>query len=154
MSSRCCVMGSPSVRKLTRADFFLVLRVLTDMTDRLKRTDRKAIYRYMDPKVATRALYDMDNVYIVDEAYLVAYELETPWYCPEGTIMLHERLVLRLAVSGDFTVIPAFLERKAAEAGAVLAVAGTALAKSDEALASLYHRAGFSTQALTLVKEL
>jgi hypothetical protein len=123
------------------------------MVERLRPTERKAIYRYMDPKVATDALYDMEHVFIVEESYLVAYELETPWYCPEGTMMLAERLVHRLAVSGDFTVIPEFLSRKAAEAGAVLAVAGTALAKSDSALASLYHRAGFRTEALTLVKE-
>lgn len=146
-------MGSPSERKLTRSDYFLVQRVLTDMVKRLRRTKAKAMYQYMDADTALKALYDMDHVYIVNEQYLVAYELSTPWYCPPGVIMLEEMLVLGLAVSGDFTVIPAFLSRKAAEAGAVLATAGTALAKSDVALASLYHRAGFSTQALTLVKE-
>jgi hypothetical protein len=146
-------MGSPSERKLSRTDYFLVQRVLTDMVKRLRRTKAKAMYQYMDAETAIKALYAMDHVYIVDEAYLVAYELSTPWYVPSDYIMLEEMLVLRLAASGDFSVIPAFLSRKATEAGAVLAVAGTALAKSDEALASLYHRAGFSTQALTLVKE-
>lgn len=146
-------MGSPSVRKLDRTDYFLVLRVLTDMVERLRRTGRKAMYQYMDAKVAINALYDMDHVYIVDDAYLVAYELSTPWYCPADIIMLEELLVLRLVASGDFTVIPAFLSRKAVEAGAVLASAGTALAKSDKALASFYHRAGYRTEALTLVKE-
>jgi hypothetical protein len=146
-------MGTPSERKLHRDDYQLILRMLTDMVKRLQATERKAMYRYMDPVAATAALYDMDNVYIVGEAYLVAYSLGTPWYCPDNVVMLTERLVLRLAAGGGFEIIPEFLSRKAAEAGAVLAIAGTALAKSDEALASLYHRAGFSTQALTLVKE-
>lgn len=146
-------MAGPSERRLAKSDYFLVLRVLTDMVKRLQRTKGKAMYQYMDAKVATSALYDMDNVFIVDEAYLVAYDLGTPWYVPDGTIMLDEKLVLRLAASGDFAVVPSFLERKAREAGAVLAIAGTALAKADNALASLYHRAGYRTEALTLVKE-
>lgn len=147
-------MALPSERKLQRTDYHLVLRVLTNMVKRLQRTERKAMYNYMDAEVATRALYDMEHVYIVGEAYLVAYELGTPWYCPEGVTMLNEKLVARLAVSGDFTDIPAFLERKGREAGAAIVIAGTALAKSDDALASLYHRAGYRTEALTLVKEL
>lgn len=111
------------------------------------------MYQYLDPLAATRALYDLDTAFIVEEAYLVAYDVGTPWYAKEGAVMLHERIVVRLAVSGDFSVVPAFLADKAREAGAVLALAGTALAKADNALASLYHRAGFSTQALTLAKE-
>lgn len=146
-------MASPSVRKLNKSDYFLILRVLTDMVQRLQQCGRKAMYQYMDPKVALKALYAMEHAYIIDDAYLVAYELDTPWWASDGTLFLHEQLVLGLAVSGDFTVIPDFLSREADRAGAVLAVAGTALAKSDDALARLYHRAGYSTQALTLVKE-
>ena len=146
-------MGLPSERRLAKTDYFLILRVLTDMVERLQATGRKSMYQYMDADKATKHLYTLDHVFIVDEAYLVAYDFATPWYVRDTDIFLEELLVARLAVSGDFTVVPAFLERKAREAGAVLAVAGTALAKADNALASLYHRAGFSTQALTLVKE-
>lgn len=146
-------MAIPSERKLARTDYFMVQRLLTDMVKRLRAKGRKAIYEYMDADTALKHLYTMEHVYIVDEAYLIAYDLCTPWYVPEDLIFLEEVLVMRLAVSGDFTVVPSFIERKAREAGAVLAVAGTALATSDDALASLYHRAGFSTQALTLIKE-
>lgn len=147
-------MGSPSERKLNKSDYHLVKRVLTVMVERLQRTGAKSMYAYMDVPTAMNWLYSLEHVYIVDDAYLVAYELGTPEYIREGVTFLNERLVIRLAVSGDFTVVPAFLERKAREAGAKLACAGTALAKADGALASLYHRAGFSTQALTLVKDI
>lgn len=146
-------MASPLARKITRADYHLILRVLEDLATKLKASGKKAAWQYFDPTTVTRALYDMGTAFIVEEAYLVAYTLGTPWYSKDGIIMLHEELVVRLAAGGDFSVVPAFLADKAREAGAVLAIAGTALAKADNALASLYHRAGFSTQALTLVKE-
>lgn len=110
------------------------------------------MYQYMDPKVALDAIYEFEHAYIVD-GFLVVYDLDTPWWAKAGTVFLEELLVLRVAVSGDFARVPEFLEAQAREHGASLAVVGTALAKSDEALSSLYRRAGFRTQALTLVKE-
>lgn len=111
------------------------------------------MYNYLDAETATKALYDLEHVYIVSDTYLVAYQLATPWWANSDAVFLEELLVLRLAVSDNFDLVPQFLADRAREAGAQLVVAGTALAKSDRALASLYHRAGYSTQAFTLVKE-
>ncbi len=143
-----------SERKLDPTDYDLIRTVLTAMVDRLKRTGRKAVHGYLDVQSAMDWLAEHDNVYIINESYLVAYDIGTPWYAAEDVSFLQECLVLAIAISGDFTAIPVFLERKAREAGAVLVLAGTALANSDNALASLYHPAGYVQQSLTLVKEL
>lgn len=112
------------------------------------------MHQFLDVQAALDGLYSFDDVYIVDEAYLVAFFIGEPWYAP-GVKVLSERLVLRLAVSGSpsFSVVPAFLEARAREAGCRLALVGTALAASDTALASLYSRHGWKAETLTLTKE-
>lgn len=97
-------------------------------------------------------LYSHEHVYIIDDAYLIAYEIGSPFYSSE--LFLNEIIVFRLGASEDFGVVPAFFERKAREAGCKLIVAGTALARTDAALASLYHKHGFATETHSLIKEL
>jgi hypothetical protein len=148
-------MDLSSERKIASTDYFRIEGILSRMVQKLQRSKRKAMYQFLDVDAAMAALYDMDHVYILEEQYLVAYAIIEPWYAKAGTSVLAEQLVLRLAVSGaaDFSVVPAFLERKAREAGCTLAVVGTALAKADAALASLYTRHGFKAETTTLTKE-
>lgn len=110
------------------------------------------MYRYLDVDVAMSSIYEFEHAYIVADSFLVIYSVEAPWY--SNDLFLHERLVLRLMKSAPFGVVTQFLTSAAVEAGAVLAAAGTALAKSDAALASLYIKDGFSPEGLTLVKEI
>jgi hypothetical protein len=142
-----------SERKLTRSDQLLIHRILIDMVDKLQRSGRKTMFQYLDVTSAMQWLFGCDHAYIVNDAYLVVYDIGEPEYMTPGTKVLAERLVLKLAVSGDFRVVPAFLQRKAREAGCKLVIAGTALAKSDAALASLYQRSGFNTECITITKE-
>jgi len=113
------------------------------------------MYNLMDVDTAVEAIYNFDHAYIVADTYLVVYDISAPWFAKPQDTVLGELLVLRLAASGDtgFSVVPAFLEARAREAGCRLAVVGTALAKADAALASLYQRHGFKAEAITLVKE-
>jgi hypothetical protein len=146
-------MASSSERKLEQADYYLITAVLNDLVAKLRRVGTKAIFKHLNVQRAVRHIYQFDNAYIVDNAYLVIYDIDTPWYTDEDCLVLSELLVLRLAVSGDFSVVPAFLERKGREAGCQLVVAGTALAKTDKVLASLYHNHGWSTETHTITKE-
>lgn len=84
--------------------------------------------------------------------YLVAYEIGSPWYTDR--LILSELIICRLRGNSAFGVVPSFLEHKAREAGCTLITAGTALARSDRALASLYMKHGFTLGALSLTKEL
>lgn len=124
---------------------------MSRLIEQLRQSSVKAMYKHLDLEAAISNLYEFNHAYIVG-GYLVVYEIGTPWYSKE--LFLHELLVLRLYRQGDFRVVPTFLASEAREAGAVVACAGTALALSDRALASLYHRSGFKTEALSLTKEI
>lgn len=118
---------------------------------RLKKSGAKSWYKYIDVDIVMRRIYDVE-LYIVDEAYLVAYQIDTPWYAKDDVLILEEVIVLRLA-DGDFSKVPAFLKRKGKEAGAALVSVGTALARNDVALASMYQRFGFRSGDITLTLE-
>lgn len=100
-----------------------------------------------------KGLYGLEHCYIVDERYLIAYEIGAPWY-QDDVYFLNELLVLALIGGGDFRSVTSFLEGRAREAGCVDAIAGTALAPSDAALASLYEKHGFMRGAISLSKEI
>jgi hypothetical protein len=144
-----------SARKITRADYFLIR---TAMETRLRRMWKwrpaKAFLKFINVDTVMSGLYADDvNAYIVEETYLVVYDIVSPWYNSEITL-LEEMLVVRLVPGSDFSCVPAFLERVATEAGATLVCAGTALARIDAALASVYHKHGFQTETHLLIKEL
>jgi hypothetical protein len=143
-----------SERRVNPSDFLLIKAIVTETVNRLKRTKRKAMYQYLDVDSIMAYIMRSEHAYILGN-YLVLYEIDTPWYAKDDVEFLNELLVLKLAVSGDtnFGIVPAFFERKAQEAGAKLAAVGTALAKADAALASLYMRHGFQPEAFTLIKE-
>ncbi|AXN53745.1 hypothetical protein SPS_34 [Sphingomonas phage Scott] len=68
--------------------------------------------------------------------------------------IIAEQLVFALEPGGSLDAVVEFLEAKAREAGAKRVCVGTALAKSDDALASQYEKRGFSRMAINLAKEI
>lgn len=142
-----------TARKLRTEDLHLVHTALHDLSIKLKRANRKVCHGFIDVPVMLQNIANRQHAYIV-AGYLVIYEMGRPWYAADDVLFLSEQLVLRIAVSGDFREVPLFLEQKAREAGCQLLLAGTALAKSDPALASLYYQHGFHTEGYSLIKEL
>jgi hypothetical protein len=139
-------------RKLGADDYYLIRGILKALIRKLQASGRKAIYKHLDLEKSMAELFQFDHAYVVEESYLVVYELGIPWY--SSSLFLSEQLVLQLSSKSDFSVVTRFLEQAGREAGAALAEAGTALAKHDAALASLYEEAGFIKAAFALTKEL
>lgn len=130
----------------------MIREVVHRTITKMKATEAKLWYKYMDTEAVIRWIYTNDTAYIVGN-FLVVYQIGSPWYADNSTLFLNELLVLRLVRGGSFQIVPKFLTDKALEAGAAVAVVGTALAKSDAALASIYGRSGFAAEATTLIKE-
>jgi len=141
-----------SHREVTPLDLPIIRSTLSTMVDRLRKNNTKHIYKIMNVDIGMNNLCLMDHVYIVNECYLVIYDIFTPWY--SETPILAEQLVLQLASGGRFSDVVSFLEEAAREAGASSVVVGTALAKSDKSLATMYQREGFQQEAIELSKEL
>jgi len=137
--------------KLAAYHYALVKDKFIEKADQLRRLARKQMHGDIDPMVALRNVFEADNAYIVD-GYLVVYDISTMWW--SDTPILAEQLVFALERGSRFASVIEFFEAKAREAGAKFICAGTALAKSDNALASLYEREGFSRIAINLSKEI
>lgn len=137
--------------KLGNQHFALVRDRFLAKSDDLKRLARKHVHSDIDPLVALRNVFEADNAYIVD-GYLVVYNITEMWW--SDTPILAEQLVFALEPEDSLKAVVAFLEAKAREAGAKYLCVGTALAKSDNALASLYEKCGFSRMAINLAKEI
>jgi hypothetical protein len=112
---------------------------------------RKQVHGDIDPLVALRNVFEAENAYIVS-GYLVVYNITEMWW--SDTPILAEQLVFALEPECSFDAVTEFLEAKAREAGCRYICVGTALAKSDNALASLYEKRGFSRMAINLAKEI
>jgi hypothetical protein len=108
--------------------------------------DHKAWFKFIDIDTCLDSIYASDNAYIVDDAFLVVY-------AKEDVVLLNEVIILRLVPGGDFKNVASFLERKREEAGAKLVCVGTALTRTDAALASVYHKLGFKTETIILVQD-
>lgn len=132
-------------------DYDKIYHALVKLEEDYKLNPVKGIHKILSADIAFDNLVNMENVWIVEESYLVVFDIGIPFY--SDALVLQELLVLRLS-SGDFSCVTAFMEQQAREAGCAMVVAGTALTHCDKALASLYHRYGFKTEALTIVKEL
>lgn len=116
-----------------------------------KRTGKVWVQRVRLDKVLD-VLLDPDNyVFIVDETFLVFYEVGQPWYA--DTDVLEEKLVLNLRQGAKFSAVTDFLEERARLHQAELIGVGTALAASDAALVRCYTREGYRQEAITLIKE-
>jgi hypothetical protein len=131
--------------------FALVRDRFLAKSDRLKDAARKFVHEDIDPLVALRNVFEAENAYIVC-GYLVVYNITEMWW--SDSPILAEQLVFALEPESSFDAVINFLEDKAREAGAKYLCVGTALAKSDNALASLYEKRGFSRMAINLAKEI
>jgi hypothetical protein len=116
-------------------------------------SNAKAWFQYIDLDTCLSTIFESDNAYIVDDAYMVVYEIVTPWYAKDEIKFLEEVIVLRLVRGGDFSNVSAFMRGRAREAGAKLVCTGTALARYDASLASFYHKLGYRTETAILVTE-
>lgn len=140
-----------SARRITYRDYDTIRAALTSMVANMQQRGTKLIHSILDVDEAMEALYTFDS-FIVEDSFLVVYDVGNPWYSTD--LILNELLVLRLNDKADFSVVPAFLEQQALEAGCRIIAAGTALARHDRSLEYLYSSHGFKTEAFTLTKEL
>lgn len=111
------------------------------------------------------AMIDVEAVYqqlvlsevpsrILNDAYLVAYEIGAAWWNPK-VAMVAEKLVLDLDDHNEsFAVVPRFLESLAETYNAKLVAVGTAFAHSDRALSRKYESHGYQVVGHELMKEL
>lgn len=137
--------------RLAAHHYKLVQDRFVGTADKLKGLARKQVHSDIDPAVALRNVFDHPNAYIVD-GYLVLYDLTEMWWSDSPIVA--EQLVFALEPGGSLDAVIDFLEAKGREAGAKFICVGTALAKSDPALASLYEKRGFSRMAINLAKEI
>lgn len=139
------------VTKLDRVHFKLVHDRIVAKADELKKYLRKQVHEDVDPLVVLHTIFESEHAYIVN-GYLVVYMItEMPW---SMTTIIAEQLVFALEPTGGLADVIEFLEAKAKEAGAKYVCVGTALAKNDKALASVYeHQCGMSQMAINLYKE-
>lgn len=129
-----------------------VLQAITTYLAKIKDRSSKEWVQLIDFDAVVDYLGTADNVYIVDEKFLVMYEVGIPWHTK--TTWLNEKIVIAIEPGGDFQSVTDFLELKAEEAGAELVVVGTALAISDRALARVYERLGYKPSIITLTKRI
>lgn len=139
------------VTQLAGHHYKLVLDRFLGKADKLKALARKHIHQDIDPLVALRNVFEAEHAYIVS-GYLVVYNITEMWW--SDSPILAEQLVFALEPSASFDAVVEFFEAKAREVGAKYLCVGTALAKSDNALASLYEKRGFSRMAINLAKEI
>lgn len=139
-----------SSRKLEPRDYNLVSKLVIEIVSKLVRSNTKPWFKYLDAKCVIDFLFSHESTYIIDEAYLVAYDLDVPWYTNE--MFLHELVVLRLKRGSSFDKVTDFLEGKKREANAAITFAGTMLAEDDVKVASLYISQGFVQSAIGLMK--
>ena len=131
--------------------FKLVHDRFVEKAEHLQGLMRKHVHGDIDPLVALRNVFEADNAYIVS-GYLVVFNLTEMWW--SDTPILAEQLVFALEPTDGFSAVTEFLEQKAREAGAKFVCVGTALAKNDKALASLYEKQGYQRMAINLAKEI
>lgn len=78
---------------------------------------------------------------IVDEAYLIVYDIGCTWY--SDRLFLQEQMVLRLGPGSSFAAVCLTLEELRKQYGCEDILVGGALAFSHRGLTRLYQREGF-----------
>jgi hypothetical protein len=114
--------------------------------------DHKKWFDNIDVDQGLEFIFSHENAYVIDEAFLLVYEIGSPWYNNNVTY-LSELTVIRIGPGGSLATVVAFMDAKAKEAGAKLVGVGTALSRTDAALASEYIKLGFRPETTLLVKE-
>ena len=128
-------------RSVEHKDFKVILDAFTDGVSALN--GLKPFSKAMDPaKAAYYLVFEHSHSYIVDETFLVCYQIGTPWFSSDP--MLGEMTVLRLAVGGRFSAVTDFLKAEAKRHSCKWVLTGTLLSSCDEVLSRLYTMKGFS----------
>lgn len=144
-------MASQSmIARLDSTHYILVRDRFIAKADELKAKLHKNIHIDIDPMIALRNVFEAEHAYIVN-GYLVVYDITTMWW--SDTPILAEQLVFALEPDSSFLSVIEFFEAKAIEVGAKYIAVGTALSKSDRALAAVYAKHGFKQMAINLAKE-
>ena len=78
---------------------------------------------------------------VLDEAYLVAYSVGSPWYSER--VFLQENIILRIGEGSSFSAVCDLLDDLAEQHAANDILVGGALAKHPEALSRKYMRHGY-----------
>lgn len=109
-------------------------------------------YRAVDTAlVAERIRNGSVRHFLVDETYVLVYDVGSPWYSWET--MIEEMLVVRLATgTGTIDGVVSVLVALAAVHGAQGIVVGNSLARYPRALERLYTRHGFQASGTTFYR--
>lgn len=141
-------------RRIRPDDYQRIATAVIECIEDMRESGDKAITRRLDEQSVMSHIISSPNAWLVQNTFLVVYSIVAPWYAPRNSFELREELVLRITPSNDpFSVVPAFLEQRAEAEGVVLTAVGTALARSDDALAAKYEQHGFLREAILLTKE-
>lgn len=148
-------MGLPlGNRRIGPEDYQKIAVAVIQCIDTMRKEGGKAITRRLDEQSVMTHIISSQNAWLLEDTFLVVYSIVTPWYAPCNSFELREELVLRITHnSRDFSVVPEFLAQRAEAEGVVLTAVGTALARSDDALATKYEQHGFLREATLLTKE-
>lgn len=111
----------------------------------------KGWYQHVDVSRVLTSILEGDTLSALVDGYLVMYEIGSPWYNPDLT-MLEEVMVIQVYPGGSFGSVTSFFESKAKAFGCKLIAVGTALAKNDRALCKMYEAAGYKVAAVQLTK--
>lgn len=140
-------------RRITSEDYLRIAKEVLQCIDTVERHIDKAIAKQLDANEVMADIISSDNAWLVEDTYLVMYQVVNPWYAPKEILHLSEKLVLRLKPGLDFAIVPKFLAWRQEVEGCCLTAVGTALASSDDTLASKYEQHGFRREAILLIKE-
>ena len=141
-------------RRVRPDDYARIAVSVIECIDSVRQENDKAIAKRLDEEAVMSHIISSPNAWLVDDTFLVVYSIVTPWYAPRNSFELREELVLRIEPSNKpFSVVPEFLAQRAEAEGVVLTAVGTALARSDDALATKYEQHGFLREATLLTKE-
>lgn len=140
-------------RLVNDKDYSTILAALQDGVAELISSGTKPIAKAMDPaKAAAYLVQYNEHSYIVDETYLVCYQLGVPWFSED--LCLGEMTVARLTTQGGkFSAVTDFLKAEAERHGCKWVIAGTLLSSQDGLLSKLYERRGFSPSLRQLTLE-
>jgi len=134
------------VRDVTREELWKILRdVSTQETG-------KVIDDLVDPSAAINFYDNCSPITMMVDGYLVMCAVDRPWFSYEKVVQ--ELLVVRVETGGTLKSVAQFLRAVADEVGASKIYVGTAFSRSDRALARMYEAEGFTSEAITLTKEI
>lgn len=137
--------------RLEQHHYILVRDKIVEAASKAKERNAKPIHQDIDPFVALRNVLASDYAFIVG-GYLVVYDVINMMW--SDTPIVAEQLVLALGETTDLSEVTSFLEAEARAVGARYVCVGTALTRSDKALAALYQRNGYLPLAINLAKEI